>query len=390
MTVAVVRSWASVPVGPRMTATVRLAVAAFAVVVVPVLLVLAVADPGHSAWGVAFLGFLLAGALILWRQPDNPIGWLLFVVGASTSALVVDQWYVRSSLGPGPVVAEVAFLPLGSLPWLALILLVVLFPDGRATTRLQSSLVRLAILVGIVGLLGTLTQPDGLTSRRPNPLAAGWVAPAASWLIGGPGFLIIPALLLAASVSLIQRWRRSAGERRLQFRWLLWGSAITLLALPGMFLFVGDVWSVVGVTLLLAFWSIPVAIGIAVTKYRLYDIDRIISRTTSYAIVTGLLLATYAAVAASISAALGKQSSFAVAAATLAAAALARPVLRQVQDVVDRRFNRSRYNAMHTVDAFGSRLRNQVDAHHVREDLVDTVNATLQPDQVTLWIRQPT
>jgi len=379
-----------VPAGNSMTAVVRLAVAAFALVLAPVLVALTVVDYGHSAWGLAFLGFLLVGALILWRQPDNLIGWLLFVVGASTSVLVVDQWYVRSSLGPGPVAAEVVLLPLGSLPWIALILLVVLFPDGRANTRLQSSLVRLVVLVGTVGLLGALTQPDGLTSKRPNPLAADWIAPIASWLINGPGFIIIPALLLAALTSLILRWRSSAGDRRLQFRWLLWGATITLLALPGMFVFSGDVWSVVGVTLLLAFWAIPVAIGVAVTKYRLYDIDRLISRTTSYAIVTGLLVTTYLAVAASLSTVLGQQSSLAVAAATLTAAALARPVLRRVQDAVDRRFNRSRYDAMHTVDAFGTRLRNQVDPHHVSQDLVAVVTTTLQPDQVTVWIRQPT
>ena len=373
-----------------MTAAVRLAVAAFAVVLAPVLLVLVVTDSGRSAWGFAFVGFLVVGALILWRQPENRIGWLLFVVGASTSVLVVDQWYVRSSMGPGPVAVEVAFLPLGSLPWIALILLVVVFPDGRAITRLQSSLVRLVLVVGSVGLLGALTQPDGLTSKRPNPLAIGWVAPASSWLINGPGSSVIPALLLAALISLIQRWRRSAGERRLQFRWLLWGSAITLLALPGLFLFTGPVGSVVGVTLLVAFWAIPVAIGIAVTKYRLYDIDRLVTRTTSYAIVTGLLVATYFAVAAALSTVLGTQSSFVVAVATLTAAALARPALRRVQEGVDRRFNRSRYDAVQTVDAFGARLRHHVNPDHVREDLEAVVNTALQPDQVTIWIRQPT
>ena len=222
-----------------MTSPVSVAVAAFAVLLTPVVLVLTVTDYGQSAWGFAFLGFLWAGAVVLWRRPENAIGWLLLSVGASTNVLAVEQWYVRSSWGPGPIAAEMVFLPL-QLPWLALILLVVLFPEGRSTTRMQSLLVRLVIGVGILGLVGTVTKPDALTSRRPNPLAADWIAPAASWLIGGPGSAIIPAMLLAAVVSLILRWRGSTGDRRLQFRWLIWGSGITLLAVPGLLLYSGS------------------------------------------------------------------------------------------------------------------------------------------------------
>ena len=303
----------------------RLVVVVVAILLAPVLLVLGVIDSQYSAWGLAFLGFLVVGAIVLWRRPDNTIGWLLFVVGASPGLLVVDQWYVRSPWGPGPVSAELAFLPLGSLTWLALILLVVLYPDGRSTTRLQSFLVPAVVLIGTFGLLGTVVQPDGLTSRRPNPLAVDWIAPAASWFFGGPGFLIVPAMLLAALVSLIRRWRGSRGERRLQFRWLTWGGGIALLAVAGGFLYSGAVWSVVGVTLLLAFWGIPVAIGIAVTKYRLYDIDRIISRSAAYAIVSVTLVLTYTAVVTSVTRVIGSQSSVIIAASTLIAAALFRP-----------------------------------------------------------------
>ena len=144
------------------------------------------------------------------------------------------------------------------------------------------------------------------------------------------------------------------------------------------------------IAVLLSFLLIPAAFGIAILRYHLYDIDRIISRTTSYALVTGLLLATYATVVATATRLLDTEQPVVVAAATLTVAALARPVLRRVQSVVDRRFNRSRYDAVRTVDAFGARIRNQVDPHHVREDLVAVVNATLQPDTVTLWTRKPT
>jgi hypothetical protein len=366
-------------------APLRLVVVAFAVLLAPVLLALAAID-SKSAWGLAFLGFLVVGVIVLSRRPDNVIGWLLFVVGASTGLLVVDQWYVRSSLGPGPVAVELVFLPLGTLPWIALILLVVLFPDGHSTTRLQSFLVPAVVLVGIVGLLGQVTQPDGLASKRPNPLAVHWIAPAASWLIGGPGFLIVPAMLLAALVSLILRWRGSRGERRLQFRWLTWGGGITLVAVAGSFFFSGAVWSVVGVILVLGFWAIPVAIGIAVTRYRLYDIDRIISRSASYALVSLVVLLAYASVVTSASHLLGSQSSVVVAAATLVAAALFRPLLSRVQRVVDRRFNREKFDGLREIEDFGALLRDEVHPDRAVAELLAVTRRTLAPTSVALWI----
>ena len=135
--------------------------------------------------------------------------------------------------------------------------------------------------------------------------------------------------------------------------------------------------------------AVPVSIGVGVLKYRLYEIDRLISRTASYAIVTGVLLGTYATIVALASSVVPRSSSAAVAAATLAAAMIARPLLRRVQDIVDRRFNRARYDALRTVEAFRSRLQNQVDVQRVREDLEGIVNDTLQPQTVMVWIPQP-
>jgi hypothetical protein len=369
---------------PPAASAVRLAVAAFAILLTPVILLLTVTDYGYSAWGFAFLGFLLVGAAVLWRRPGNAIGWLLFTVGASTDLLAVEHWYLRSARGPGPIAAELAFLPL-QLPWLPLILLVILFPDGRPTTRLQSHLVRLAVLVGILGLVGTVTKPDALTSGRPNPLAAGWIAPAASWLMGGPGFLLIPAMLVAALVSLILRWRGSTGDRRLQFRWLIWGSGVTLLALPGLFLYSGPALSVIGVTLLLAFWAIPVAIGIAVTRYRLYDIDRIISRSTSYAMVSVIVVLTYATLVTSATHLVGAHSALIVAAATLIAAALFRPLLGRVQLVVDRRFNRAKFDGQREVEAFGALLAHELHPDRAMAEFIAVTHRTLAPRSAALW-----
>ena len=376
------------PPGRSVLAPLRLVVVAFAILLAPIVLVLAVIDSQYSAWGLAFLGFPVVGAIVLWRRPDNTIGWLLFVVGASTGVAVVEQWYVRSSWGPGPVAAELVFLPLGALPYIALILLLVLFPDGHPTTRLQSFLVPAVVLSGTVALVGTVTQRDGLISGRPNPLAVEWIAPAASWLIRGPGFLIVPAMLLAALVSLILRWRASRGERRLQFRWLTWGGGITLVSVAGGFLYSGAAWSVVGVTLLLAFWAIPVAIGIAVTKYRLYDIDRIISRTASYAVVTGILLGRrMRLIVTSASRFLGETSPLAVAAATLAAAALFRPLLARVQRLVDRSLQpREVRRSARGREAFGAMLTDEVHTDRALTELIAVTRRTLAPTTVSLWI----
>jgi len=371
-----------------MNVMIRVLVAAFAVVMTPVVLVLAVIDYGHSAWGFAFLGFLLVGAVILWRRPQNAIGWLLFIVGAGFDTVAVEQWYVRSGAGPGPVAAELLFLPLSSLPWMALILLVVLFPEGHSTTRLQSMLVYVVVVVGAVGLLATLTQPDALTSRRPNPLAVSWIAPAASWLIGGPGSFIIPGVLLVALVSLIRRWHDSSGERRLQFRWLIWGGGLTMLALPVLFLYSGAVWSLIGVSLLVSLWAIPTAIGVAVTRYRLYDIDRIISRTAAYAIVTVLLALTYAAIVTSVTHIVGTQSSLVVASATLAVAALFRPLLSRVQQIVDRRFNRERVDAQRELHRFATLLIDDVHPDRARDEFIAVARRTLAPATVALWMVQ--
>jgi hypothetical protein len=134
--------------------------------------------------------------------------------------------------------------------------------------------------------------------------------------------------------------------------------------------------------------AIPVAIGIAVTRYRLYEIDRVVSRTTSYVVVTGFLVAVYAATVTAVSRLLpGTSSSFAVAAATLAAAALFRPVLTRVQRTVDHRFNRGQYDAQQTVDAFAGRLRDEVDPDEVSADLLAVLSRTVEPRGVALWVK---
>jgi peptidoglycan/LPS O-acetylase OafA/YrhL len=182
--------------------------------------------------------------------------------------------------------------------------------------------------------------------------------------------------------SVALRWRRSSGIERLQLRWFL--AAVVAVAIGFLLTFHNSgANAAFGFTVSL----IPIACGVAILRYRLYDIDRIISRAASYAIVTGVLLVTYALVVTSVTRLMPDASTLAVAAATLSAAALARPLYRRVQQAVDRRFNRARYDAQHTVDDFGARLRHEVDTDLVAGDLLGVVRLTLQPAGVALWLR---
>jgi hypothetical protein len=192
---------------------------------------------------------------------------------------------------------------------------------------------------------------------------------------------------LLALAGQVASYRRSSGERRQQLKCLLGGFAaclaglllaITLGNAPG-------VLRVIGHVAILAIFALPVSMGVAILKYRLYDIDRIISRTLAYAIVTGLLVGVYAGLVLLATQVLGRQSPVAVAAATLAAAALFNPVRHRVQHAVDRRFNRARYDADQTVAAFAARLQEAVDLHRVRDDLTATVHQALEPTHITVW-----
>ncbi len=334
------------------------------------------------------ISFLAVGWLILHRYPDHVEGRLLLVIGLAWSAdisLPFDGGWV---------------VPVGLMGTHLLLR----YPDGRLPSSRWRWFARWCTLMIIV-LTVTVTTGSRVTSQgAPNPAFVPWTQ--------GLTFLLIafPLSLLVSVGSVIVRYRRSSMLARTQIRWLAAAASVIVVVFctAQVVTFTYDAWNNIDsansrffedrypvwlltlqMAVLLSFLLIPAAFGIAILRYRLYDIDRIISRTTSYAIVTGLLLATYATVVATATRVLATEQPLAVAGATLIVAALARPVLRRVQSVVDRRFNRSRYDAVQTVDAFGARIRNQVDPDHVRKDLVAVVNTTLQPDRVALWIRTP-
>jgi hypothetical protein len=180
-------------------------------------------------------------------------------------------------------------------------------------------------------------------------------------------------------------WRRATGERRQQLKWLASGAAITVISFA-VSIPLGS--SVVGQVIFVGIAALQVGIGIGILKYRLYEIDRIISRTLAYAIVTGLLVGVYAGLVLLATRVMSFSSPVAVAASTLAAAALFSPLRRRVQKAVDRRFNRARYDADQTVAAFAARLKDAVDLDSVRDDLAGVVHQALEPAHVSVWVSQ--
>jgi hypothetical protein len=211
-------------------------------------------------------------------------------------------------------------------------------------------------------------------------------------LVANQAALAVTTLgVVVAAASLVGRFGRARGTERLQLRWVAW--AAVLVVLGGVVVLAGLAVGVAGATILLG-WGVdaaiavlPLAIGAAVLRYRLYDLDRIISRTLAYGLLTVLLGGGYAGVVLGLGQLLGRDSSLVVAGATLAVAALVQPARRRVQQLVDRRFNRRGYDAAHTIQAFSARLREQVDLDTLTDELLGVVEQTMQPTSVSLWLR---
>jgi hypothetical protein len=267
-------------------------------------------------------------------------------------------------------------------------LIVLLFPDGqlpgprwRWVLWAYAGLVACVVTVAAANAIAPVAEHDirvdssgMLTSSGHLP---GWLASPPAWLDA-----VVVVGLVGIALSIVGRqvlsWRQATGERRQQLKWLAFGAAVTIVWLIGLLIFNIPV---VGIA------ALPVSTGIAILKYRLYDIDRIISRTLSYAIVTGLLVGAYAGLVLLATRVLAFSGTIAVAASTLAAAALFNPLRRRVQRSVDRRFNRARYDADKTVAAFAAQLKEAVDLDSVRDDLASVVHKALEPAHVSVWIR---
>ncbi|MGH3203301.1 MAG: hypothetical protein ACRDP5_14785, partial [Streptosporangiaceae bacterium] len=275
-------------------------------------------------------------------------------------------------------------------------LVILLFPDGRLTSGIWVGALWAYCTIFVLEVVALAVATAQAVARGPvhvdstGGLAAtdtpgGWYAAALH--IGG---LMLLAFMLIFIARQVLSWRRSSGERRQQLKWLASGAAFTVacavIAIASQSAPTALLRGVLGAAWF-GFAALPVSIGVGILKYRLYEIDRIISRTLAYAIVTGLLVGVYAGLVLLATEVLTVTSPVAVAAATLATAALFNPVRRRVQRIVDRRFNRARYDAERTVDAFAGRLQDAVDLDSVRADLAGVVHQALEPAHVSVWIR---
>jgi hypothetical protein len=358
-----------------------------------------------------FLAFTIVGALIASRRPENPIGWICLVAGLFWTLIALDDQYTAYGLATtGVVPFPAAVVALSQWLWvppvgLLSIYLILFFPDGRLPSRrwrplawfsgAVMALVSLAIALapGPLPDLGGVRNPFGLEGYP-------WIADATN---------VIPALLplctLASALSLVLRYRRSGSEQREQIKWIAFAGSfvglMSLITVVGTLIFAPEfpdstgtqpLWlGVLQDVELLSFAGIPVAVGIAVLRYRLYDIDVIINRTLVYGSLTATLIALYfggIVVLQRLFVLLtGQQSTLAVVASTLLIAALFNPLRRRIQSFIDRRFYRRKYDARKTLEAFTAKLRDETDFDALNAELVGVVNETIQPAHVSLWLR---
>jgi hypothetical protein len=341
--------------------------------------------------------YAAVGFVVARRQPGNPIGWILITwIMAFLLSEVADGYaalYYRFGHHGLPL-APVAVV-LGPL-WVPALLLfpvvILLFPDGRLAARRWRWVLRAYVVAGALASAAVFAPAVTAVARHDvridaagNLISTGGRHGGLLAVAGPLGLGLIVVMVLSFVAHQVFSWRRATGERRQQLKWLAAGGVVTLVVVAASLGFSSV--SVVGEILGIGLAALPVGIGVGILKYRLYDIDRIISRTLAYAIVTGLLVGVYAGLVLLATQVLQFHSSVAVAVATLAAAALFNPLRRRVQHAVDRRFNRARYDADQTVTAFAARLKDEVDLDSVRADLAAVVENALEPAHVSVWIQ---
>ena len=392
--------------GKRWTWVAWLLVAFFAVSMVATL-ALAVANgnngglqepAGSIVLLLGFSAFMVVGALIVAHRPRNAIGWiftaigLLAATGLPAGEYVTYVYWTRS--GSLPATILVAWAMLGGAWYLTMALALVftplLFPTGHLLSPRWRPVAWLAgAATAAFTVLATL-QPN--LARAPgraivNPIGVAWLADLEESRVGVALLSLMGVLMLAGLGALVVRFRRSRGDERQQLKWITYAGGLLPLAVLAYLLpeVVGTVIFAVPLVFL------PVAVGIAILRYRLYDIDRLINRTLVYGLLTALLAGVYAGLVLGLGQLFGgigtKTPSWVVATATVAVAALFQPARRRIQQVVDRRFNRRRYDAAKTVAAFSVRLRDEVDLDALSAELLAVVDQTIQPTRASLWLR---
>jgi hypothetical protein len=344
--------------------------------------------------------FATLGALISSRRPGNVMGWIFLATGILGGVQIFSGQYATVALAPdspalpgGALAAWSAMLAQNSFP-ISILFLVLLFPDGMLPSRRWRPLawamgVFLATTL-VVGALSPGTFPEFPSAS--NPFGVEGAKPSGSVLVAGQlGGL---ACVIATLLSLIVRFYFSRGEERLQLKWFTYAAVVGLSTplllsslAPAVFQMVGPIaWT-------LGFLSLPISAAVAILKYRLYDIDRIINRTLVYGALTVTLVGVYVGSILSIQYAFraltGSESQLAIVASTLLIAALFNPLRRRVQNFIDHRFYRRKYDAAKTLEAFSAKLREETDIDALNSELLSTVRETMQPEHASLWLREP-
>src|SRR5215211_785484 len=356
----------------------------------------------------SFLAFPIVGALIASRHPKNPVGWICLVVGLIWTLIFLGD----SIPGSGPYPVTIAALtqaiwipPVGLLG----IYLILLFPDGKLPSRRWRPLAWLSGMVMVLASLGITFAPGPLEGHPGvrNPLGLEGTPP---WVFtaGIAILLLLPLCMIASALSLVLRYQRSGGEEREQIKWIAFAASVVgllyLITMVSSLTYSGP-WGAAGTPLwlgllqqaaLASFAAVPIAVGFAVLKYRLYDIDVVINRTLVYGALTAALALIYfggvATVQAIFRALTGQeqQPQLAVVVSTLVIAALFNPLRRRIQSFIDRRFYRSKDDARKTLEAFSTKLRDETDLDALNAELVGVVRDTMQPAHVSLWLRPDT
>ncbi len=363
-------------------------------------------EPGPMVllFSLLILAFPTVGAVIATRRSENPIGLIFCGAGLFLVLQVFALTYADYALFARPGSLPGAQIMAWFSSWIAMPVLVLagallflLFPDGRLPSRRWRYVIWMAAVGSVMVAVGVALRAGPLDTHSSidNPFGIGGVAGDVLWVVSIVGAMLLNVGWIASGVSLIWRWRRAGGMERQQIKWFAYAALLIAGGFAASLVFSSSrVSSLAWLLVTLGFLSLPVAAGIAILRYRLYDIDRIINRTLVYGTLTTLLALVYFGGVVTLQyvfrALTGGESQLAVVASTLAIAALFGPLRRRIQGFIDRLFYRRRYDAAKVLAAFSARLKDETDLDELSEDLTSMVRETLQPAHVSLWLRSPT